>query len=150
MADSLTGHYLKLVHIHAKWSLHERLIAIDAKWEGYINISTHNSKPTTSLARIIFGFMFWVQSSWQPLLSGTLCLDQNLSVYVLSAPWIFFGLLFFMIGLWSVHAALVPALQAATYSAVLFDGKEGALWGSELKADSAGTRYVNEVFNLLH
>jgi len=34
------------------------------------------------------------------------------SVYVLSAPWIFFGLAFFMIGLPSVTSALVPAHRA--------------------------------------
>lgn len=39
------------------------------------------------------------------------------SVYVLSAPWIFFGLAFFMIGLPSVHAALAPAHRALSNAA---------------------------------
>jgi len=39
------------------------------------------------------------------------------SVYVLSAPWIFFGLGFFLIGLPSVHPALAPAQRALSSAA---------------------------------
>jgi len=39
------------------------------------------------------------------------------SVYVLSLPWIFFGLGFFLIGLPSVHPALAPAHRALSNAA---------------------------------
>lgn len=39
------------------------------------------------------------------------------SVYVLSAPWIFFGLAFFMIGLPSIASAIVPAHKALSSAA---------------------------------
>lgn len=39
------------------------------------------------------------------------------SVYVLSLPWIFFGLAFFMIGLPSVASAIAPAHQALSSAA---------------------------------
>jgi alpha-1,3-glucan synthase len=39
------------------------------------------------------------------------------SVWVLSLPWIFFGLAFFMIGLPSVHSSLAPAHRALSNAA---------------------------------
>jgi alpha-1,3-glucan synthase len=52
----------------------------------------------------ILGAIFFAASAvWYPLFR------LKPSVYVLSAPWIFFGLAFFLIGLPTVHEALHPA-----------------------------------------
>jgi len=55
----------------------------------------------------VLGGVFLVASAvWYPMFR------MKPSIYVLSLPWIFFGLAFFMIGLPSVHAALHPAHNA--------------------------------------
>lgn len=60
----------------------------------------------------VLGGVFLAASAvWYPLFR------LKPSVYVLSAPWIFFGLAFFLIGLPSVATALVPAHRALASAA---------------------------------
>lgn len=60
----------------------------------------------------VLGGVFLAASAvWYPLFR------LKPSVYVLSAPWIFFGLAFFMIGLPSVSVALLPAHRALASAA---------------------------------
>jgi alpha-1,3-glucan synthase len=65
-------------------------------------LTGHNWQSSTEL--YIIGGIFLVASAvWYPLFRF------KPSVYVLSAPWIFFGIAFFLIGLPSVSSALNPA-----------------------------------------
>ncbi|EAU88623.2 alpha-1,3-glucan synthase [Coprinopsis cinerea okayama7 len=60
---------------------------------------------------IIASVFFAASAMWYPLFR------LKPSVYVLSAPWIFFGLAFFMIGLPTIHPALAPAHYALSNAA---------------------------------
>jgi len=60
---------------------------------------------------IIAAVFFAASAMWYPLFR------LKPSIYVLSAPWIFFGLAFFMIGLPTLHSALAPAHYALTNAA---------------------------------
>jgi alpha-1,3-glucan synthase len=65
-----------------------------------------------NLQLYVLGGVFLAASAvWYPLFR------LKPSVYVLSAPWIFFGLAFFMIGLPSVSKALEPAHTALANAA---------------------------------
>lgn len=60
----------------------------------------------------ILGAIFFAASAvWYPLFR------LKPSVYVLSAPWVFFGLAFFLIGLPTIHSALYPAHKALSNAA---------------------------------
>jgi alpha-1,3-glucan synthase len=60
-----------------------------------------------NLQLYVLGAVFLAASAvWYPLFR------LKPSVYVLSAPWIFFGLAFFLIGLPSISPALAPAQDA--------------------------------------
>lgn len=60
---------------------------------------------------IIASVFFAASAMWYPLFR------LKPSVYVLSAPWIFFGLAFFMIGLPTLHPALYPVHYALSNAA---------------------------------
>ena len=67
------------------------------------------------------------------------------SVYVLSAPWVFFGLAFFLIGLPSVSSALVPAHTAlgsvATWSYAIASAAAFLFFGLNFGEEAVCRKY---------
>jgi alpha-1,3-glucan synthase len=67
------------------------------------------------------------------------------SVYILSIPWIFFGLAFFMIGLPSIATAIVPAhralANAATWSYAIASAASFAFFGLNFGEEAVRTSY---------
>lgn len=99
----------------------------------------------------VLGGVFLAASAvWYPLFR------LKPSVYVLSAPWIFFGLAFFLIGLPSVATALVPAhralASAATWSYAIASAAAFLFFGLNFGEEAVRFQnvFIMHITKLLH
>ncbi|KAF8163338.1 modular protein with glycoside hydrolase family 13 and glycosyltransferase family 5 domains [Crassisporium funariophilum] len=113
-AAPMTGLQIKMSRELGGWPLYTIVIALGQMLSAtsfQITLLTGRNWQDDIQLYVLGGVFLAASGVWYPMFR------LKPSVYVLSLPWIFFGLAFFMIGLPSVHSALHPAHRALTNAA---------------------------------
>jgi len=113
-AAPMTGLQIAMAREVGGWPLYTIVIALGQMLSATsFQITLLSGKSTASDVQLyIIGAVFFAASAvWYPLFR------LKPSVYVLSAPWVFFGLAFFLVGLPTIHPSLYPAHYAMSNAA---------------------------------